>query len=416
MAAILTVKATTEDYIFMIKNRRKPQDFSRDRKMGFKETLLFMMNMVKRSLQVELNKFFEEILNKTELMSKQAYSESRNKIKPEAFIELNDKVIDGLYAEVEDLELWRGYRLCAIDGTILEIPNTKTLRDEFGASKNQNGEIARAKGSCIYDVLNKVIIKSKIDGYRIGERTMAKSMIEQMNPDCKYRDIIIFDRGYPSADMVSFLYEKKIDFLMRVKQDFSNQIIKATKNDQVINIIYDGKNYPVRVIRVMISDEVEEVLISSLLDKEITPKDFKELYFKRWNIEIKYDDLKNKLQIENFTGATKTAIEQDFYASIFLSNMIELSKQHSDAIIKEKHKDQNLKLKYKTNLNVLVGTFKDKLIMVLLEDDDRIRGMMFDKIMKMIARSTVPIRDGRQNPRSKFLVRSKYQLNKKRSL
>lgn len=416
MATILTVKSTVEDYTFMCRNRKKPQYFSRNRKMGFKLTLLFMMNMVKRTLQVELNKFYEEMLNRTELISKQAYSEARNKIKPEAFIELNDKVIYGLYTEVEDLELWRGYRLSAIDATILEIPNTETLRNEFGASKNQNGEIARAKGSCIYDVLNGVIINSKIDGYNIGEREIAKSMIEQMDPNCKYKDVMIFDRGYPSADMVSFLYEKEIEFLMRVKLDFSNQIKNATKYDQIIYMKHNGKNYPVRVIRVMISDKLEEVLISSLLDKEITPNDFKELYFKRWNIEIKYDDIKNKLQVENFTGTTKTAIEQDFYATIFLSNMIELTRKHNDAKIKDKHKDKNLKYEYKTNFNVLAGSFKDKLIMVLLEDDDRIRAMLFDKIMKIIARSIVPIRDGRQYPRNKFLNRSKHQLNKKRCL
>lgn len=416
MAALSTVKSTTEDYIFMIKNRKTPKDFSRNRKMGFKETLLFMMNMVKKSLQVELIKFFDEILDKTEIMSKQAYSEARSKIKPEAFIELNDKIVDGLYAEVEDIKLWKGYRLCAIDGTVLEIPNTKVLREEFGVSKNQSGEVARAQGACIYDVLNKVIIKSKIDGYRTGERDMAKNMIEQMNTNRKYSDIIIFDRGYPSAEMVSFLYEKKIDFLMRVKKSFSNQIIKATKDDQVINMTYNGKDYPVRVIRIKISNETEEVLISSLLDIEITTQVFKELYFLRWNIETKYDDLKNKLQIENFTGATKTAIEQDFYASMFLSNMIEFAKYHSDAIIKEKHKDKDIKYEYKTNLNVLVGTFKDKLVMILLEEDDRIREMMFNKIMKMIVRSTVPIRKGRQNSRNKFLNRSKYQLNKKRCL
>ena len=101
---------------------------------------------------------------------------------------------------------------------------------------------------------------------------------------------------------------------------------------------------------------------------------------------------------------------------MFLSNMIEFAKHHSDAIIKEKHKDKDIEYEYKTNLNVLIGTFKDKLIMILLEEDDRVREMMFNKIMKMLVRSTVPIRKGRQNPRNKFLNRSKYQLNKKRSL
>ncbi|MCU0344906.1 MAG: hypothetical protein MUF28_13920 [Ignavibacterium sp.] len=76
---------------------------------------------------------------------------------------------------------------------------------------------------------------------------------------------------------------------MRSKQKFSTQIINARKKDQVIKISYKRKDYYVRVIRVMISDDVEEVLLTSILDKKIKPSDFKALYFTRWNVEIKYD-------------------------------------------------------------------------------------------------------------------------------
>jgi len=43
-------------------------------------------------------------------------------------------------------------------------------------------------------------------------------------------------------------------------------------------------------------------------------------------VEVKYYEFKNRLVIENFTGRTKIAIEQDFYASIHLSNMIGLAR------------------------------------------------------------------------------------------
>lgn len=414
--SILKSKLKLEDYNFKCMSRRNPQDFSRNRKMGFKNMMLFMLNMIKRTLQTELNNFFEGILGEDATMSKQAFSEARNKIKPEAFIELNNEVVSGLYDEAEDLELWNGYRLSAIDGSVLEIPNTKTLKKEFGVIRNQNGEVARARCACIFDILNKIIIHSKIDKYRASERNLAKDLIKQMNKSNKYNDLIIFDRGYPSAEMISFLYENNIDFLMRVRSDFSNQLVNARKKDQVIDIKYNDKSYPVRVIRVMISDEVEEVLMSSLMDEKIKPDDFKELYFKRWGIETKYNELKNRLQIENFTGATKIAVEQDFYASIYLSNMAEFARKHSDSIIKEKHADRNLKYTYRTNFNTLIGTLKDKLVMTLLEENDKKRNKMFMKIMNIISKSAVPIRLERKNPRKQFLIRSKYQLHKKRCL
>ncbi len=48
-----------------------------------------------------------------------------------------------------------------------------------------------------------------------------------------------------------------------------------------------------------------EYLLSNISEEIIKPEEMKETYFKRWQIEIGYDILKNKLHIENFTGKTK---------------------------------------------------------------------------------------------------------------
>ncbi|WP_156972347.1 hypothetical protein [Syntrophaceticus schinkii] len=56
--------------------------------MGFKETMLFIMNMVRKSLQlqVELNSFYENVLKTDTTVSKQAYCESSAKeFDPKAF-------------------------------------------------------------------------------------------------------------------------------------------------------------------------------------------------------------------------------------------------------------------------------------------------------------------------------------------
>ncbi|MDD4049170.1 MAG: transposase, partial [Clostridia bacterium] len=172
--------------------------------MGFKETVLFMMNMVNKSLQLELNNFFATLLKKDFSVSKQAYSKARQNINPELFVELTDTVVKGFY-ECDDCKTWNKYRLLAIDGTILEIPNSELLRQEYGSAKNQNSEVARAKAVCLYDVQNKLILKSKIDRYNVTERKMAKHLISEILLDISKKDLILFDRGYPSAELISFL-------------------------------------------------------------------------------------------------------------------------------------------------------------------------------------------------------------------
>lgn len=150
-----------------------------------------------------------------------------------------------------------------------------------------------------------------------------------------------------------------------------------------------------------------------MLGEEYTIENFKELYFKRWGIEIKFDELKNRLEIENFTGTTKISIHQDFYASIYLSNMVELARQESDEIIRENNKDKNLKHEYKTNLNILVGTLKDKLIMMMLEKNDRKRTKMFNNIMKKASQNTISIRLGRHYLCKDTVSRGEYKTNLK---
>lgn len=203
---------------------------------------------------------------------------------------------------------------------------------------------------------------------------------------------------------------------MRAKVSFSNDIKNAKKADQIITIKTGKDTCRVRVLRFMLPSGIEEVLITSLFNEEYTIEEFKELYFKRWGIEIKFDELKNKLEIENFTGTTKIAVEQDFYASIYLSNMIELARQESDEIIELNNKEKNLKHEYKTNLNILVGSLKDKLVMMMLEKSIRKRNKMFKKIMEQASQNAIPIRLGRHNPRKDSVTRGKYKTNHKRCL
>ena len=203
---------------------------------------------------------------------------------------------------------------------------------------------------------------------------------------------------------------------MRCQKNFCNQIKNARKKDQVVHIAYNEKVYNVRVLRFTLASGEEEILITNLLDKKLSIKYFKSLYFMRWGIEIKYNDLKNKLQIENFTGATRISIEQDFYASIYLSNMIELARIQNEEMIKERTKGKGLKYEYKPNINLLIGTLKDKFILMLLEKSSRKRSKLYKEIMEQVSKSSVPIRSNRQYPRKKFLVRTNYPLNKKRCL
>jgi hypothetical protein len=60
------------------------------------------------------------------------------------------------------------------------------------------------------------------------------------------------------------------------------------------------------------------VLCTSLTDCEkYKYKEFEELYHYRWNEEEAYKLLKNRIEIENFSGKTACSVKQDFLQKYF---------------------------------------------------------------------------------------------------
>ena len=403
------------DIFFMYETRMKSSYFTRTRKMEFQSTMMFMLNFVKKSLQIELDSFFKTFKGVGQSITKQAYSEARQKISPTAFIKLADTIISWYYGD-NDFKTFKGYRLSAIDGSVLELNNSERLREAFGYVENQTVKLARALASGIYDIENDMMITSIITRYNNSERDIAIELIEKLKLLGLKNDLILFDRGYPSAGFILYLENSRINYLMRVSSQFLKAVNGAKKTDQIVEVKIDGKIIRIRVLRFMLDSGIEEVLITNIFDKSLGIKDFKKLYFKRWGIEIKYDELKNRLQIENFTGDTAIAVEQDFYASIYLSNMAALAKAEANQTIDSRNEGKNLKYEYKVNTNILIGKLKDSLVLMLLEENIKKRTKMLNQIMREIARNTVPIRPERSNIRKMGLKANKYSLNQKRCL
>jgi IS4 transposase len=404
------------DVCFMLENRMKSTYFTRGtEKMDFKDLITFALNFVKKSLQIELDLFFKNIKGVESTMTKQAYSQARQKISARAFITLNEAVIKWFYKD-DDFKTFRGYRLSAIDGSVLELNNSERLRNDFGYVENVTVKVARALSSGIYDIENNLMMTSKITRYGTSEIELATELIENLDELGLKNDLILFDRGYPSTKFINYLENKKIKYLMRTRRKFLKVITEATKADQIIEVKTGDQILKIRVIRFMLDSETEEVLITNLIDENFEIMDFKKLYFKRWGIEIKYNELKNRLQIENFTGDTKVAVEQDFYASIYLSNMAAIAKAEANQEVEQLNESKDLKYEYKVNTNILIGKLKDNFVMALLQDNIEERKKMVNKIMLELQKNTIPIRPDRIYERNMELKRNKHSLNTKRCL
>lgn len=126
--------------------------------------------------------------------------------------------------------------------------------------------------------------------------------------------------------------------------------------------------------------------------------------------------MKNRLQLQNFTGDTVISVEQDFYASVYLANMVALVKNEANEIIAQEDEGKDLKHDYQANTNILIGKLKNSMVQMLLENQPDRREAMFYQIMQEIAQNKVPIRPGRSFTRAKGLRANRNSLNQKRCL
>jgi Transposase DDE domain len=425
----LTILKRTKQLIYSKKLREKfrvsSKHFTRKRKMPFDRVLLFMMSMVKKSLQLELINFVQSLnLKSINHVSNSAYNQARMKIKPDVFQYLMQSVNDEFYtANDQRVVLWNGFRLLACDGSFLNMPLAENLIQKYGmATSNQhNTQVFNVRCSVLYDLENKMILDGALAGYKTGEREMLMSQLKVINKN-SFKNLIVLDRGYPSFELVHELNKRKIDFVIRLQSNFSNAVttfIKSDKQDIVLDI-EPGKNtsflnkfftkkstITVRLIKVVLDNGTIEVLMTSLTENNFFPIEiFKELYFKRWGIETLYDKLKNKLKIESFTGYSQTSILQDFYCSLFLSNIQSLlTSEANDELKKQNVTDK--KYEYKVNANLSIGFIKTRIIDLFMKESDEQK--ILKELENLFLKSTIPIRPNRAFPRNtnKFRIRKK---------
>ena len=393
--------------------RKSITDFTRKRKMDFEKLIHFILNKKGLSTNMEINNFFNKINEDTD-MSVQALLDQRLKLKAEVFVELNEDYLKGFYSEYRetDVKNYKGYILKAIDGTDFEIPNTERSKDAFGRVKGKKEEsIPRASVSMCYDVLNGYIIDVIPEKYRTNEKDMAKRhIIKDQEITENYNSIYIMDRNYMSMDFLTFLLKNNIKFLIRLNiRYFKQETEKMKTKDEIIEIAHtkermrkdnftdeETRKYAkenkieVRVVKHALKTGEEEYLITNL--KEFSYEEIFEIYGKRWNIETLYDSLKNKLQIEKFTSSKEEIIKQDIYASTLVYNMVQTMRNEAKEDIEQKKYKHEMKI----NENISIGLFKNEMIYIMLEDDDKKRVKRYDKLCKKILKYKIPIRKDRQ--------------------
>ena len=116
---------------------------------------------------------------------------------------MNQLAVDTFYEQANH-HTWESFRLLAVDGTRLVLPNHPPIVDQFGQhhfGPNADSPKSLALASVLYDVLNLVSIDGQIDRYDSDERTLLLKPMDKL----KKGDLLLLDRGYRIGGPTLFL-------------------------------------------------------------------------------------------------------------------------------------------------------------------------------------------------------------------
>ena len=346
---------------FKAKNR-----FVRKRLLTIIHVIMYLLFSNRSSMASNLSNIKRELCKITTFpqeITKQAISHARQGISPLLFVELFNLSVDIFYRNISVRKTWNGLHVFAIDGSKIELPNSKELFENFGEMFNTHKpeeKYAQALASIVYDVLDDYIVHASLNRFLAPEREAALEHLQNLEALGIYKDsVVVFDRGYYSESMFRYCVEHGHYCVMRIK-DCIGLAKKAGKRNADITWFLPGspkhgtEDIKIRVISVKLDSGEYEYLVTNIFDKSYTIQMFRRLYFLRWPCETKYLELKERIQIEDFNGATTTSIMQEFYISLLHSNLSALIKGSADDVIDATNNPKN-KYRYQSNRAFIIG-------------------------------------------------------------
>ena len=271
---------TSKDYF------SRPADFTRTRVFTFETLFYLICDLPRQSLSLELHRGLKAIngdLGLKTVGTKSGFSRARQKINWELFEWINKKLVSLYYEKQKSLKKWKGFFLKAVDGSIMDIINTPENAVEFGVHKNQYSEVVQGRIMLQYDVLNKIITRSSLNNISIGEGSILKDWLGEMQAD----DLGIYDRLYPGSAL-QYLHEQQgAKYVMRCKLSHNAQVkafVASKKKEQTVFCHLSDRGirdlrargievnkqdgFLVRMLRIELANGQVEVLLTNLLDNK----------------------------------------------------------------------------------------------------------------------------------------------------
>lgn len=258
-------------------------------------------------------------------VTEEAFCKARKRLPSEFWVALFFLLGEQFQLLYADVVRWRRFRLLAIDGPEVMLPDWPALREHFGTANNAGG----AHGPQAHLVLLQFPQARRPYAYVLaprahGEISMARQLLQGLSP----LDLIRLDAGFLCYGLLWQIERQHAFFCLRLKKNLNLSVIKELSKETGANDVlvqwtpkdsrgnWRQEGLPRSMILRLLTYHAKGFrplrLLSNVLNEEEVPYEqfwglsvsqegevlFKGLYNLRWEIETTYVELKVQQQLE----------------------------------------------------------------------------------------------------------------------
>ena len=238
------------------------------------------------------------------LPSKSAIFQARDRLGSEPVAALFRQVAEPLATAGTPGSWLAGRRLVAIDGTSIDVADTKANDEHFGrpgVNKGERSAFPQARVVVVAECGTHAIFDAEVGPYTTGENTLAQALVDRLRPGM----LVLADRGFCGYPLWARAVATGADLLWRAKTSMTPRLVETLEDGSWLAELRPGGNagrtaepLTIRVIDYEIDDGRGDPsgpyrLFTTLVDPAEAPADdLAYAYAQRWEIETAFAELK----------------------------------------------------------------------------------------------------------------------------
>jgi hypothetical protein len=249
-----------------------------------------------------------------------------------------------------------------------------------------------------------------MESFKVGEQQMLEVHLKCIGKG----DLLIGDANYGIFRVMKAIKSTGAEFGIRMSRStkFVKDFLASGKKDAVLEwhpsreTIKNCKDHgidftpmKVRLVRIELSENEIQVVAFSLTDQtKYSYTCLHDLYDRRWAVEEEYKKFMQRLVVEFFSSVKENGILQDFYANVFMLNLVSFLTEPVRDEIYEASKD--CKYRRQINWTSALGDVRKTIVLLFLRGIHKIEAIL-ESLWESFSKNTEAIKPGRKFPRDK---------------